>query len=1066
MADPKSSPSPSPSADDIDRQEALRQWLARAAKPAAQAALPRAPRDKPLRMSSGQRRLYIQNHVSDVGGDLNVPIAWRLSGSLDAAALAAALDLVVERHEVLRTSYEERDGDFFQHVHPHRTLNLRIVEATAQTLVAAIEAEAYAPFDHTVSPALRAALFRLDAQDHVLVVTLPHIAMDGPSLALFVAELEAAYRPAGEGGPGPLPELAVQYADYAEIQRASVAEDAVQPALRYWERQLADAPMTLALPLDRPYPARRSYQARWHSFAFNADAVARGEALGQQEKASLFMVLLAAYALTLSRWTGSTDVVVGSPVNGRRHVNLEPLIGFFVNTLPMRIAVDHGSSFRELLRAVRRVVVDAIEHQDVPYDVLVQRFAKDRSASVNALIQAEISLNDARSLQLGLRGLKAQPHHVAARATRNDLVIAFERHDGALRGDAIYDTDLFDHATIERFAQALATTLDDVLGAPDTVLRQFGVSAAVPQGAVATEPRRAAAPEPQHRLHEIVRACAAASPERVALVAGDGHLDYAGLVREVDALAARLIAAGAGPERAVAAHMGRSAWLVVSLLATWQVGATWIPVDVAHTQAQGHADAIFDAVRPVVVLRPEPAPVGSALATQLALVPGAGHDAREPSAWHPDALAYVIFTSGTTGRPKGVGITYRNVAHLLDAIAPLAAAPGSVSPNVLAPSFDGWIWSTLLPLAHGSGVSIVDPLEAGEELLHAAGAVVTLTPTLLASVPETPPVPATLILAGEAAPAGLVARWSRHARVINAYGPTETTICATWADTARGDDPATIGHPIAHTHVYVLDERLLPVMDGMPGDLFIGGAGVGRGYLGQPGLTAARFLPDPHVPGARMYRTGDLARRRADGQLEFLGRQDAQIKVRGFRIEPAAIERVAERVPGVDAAIAFAVDDAGGNLLCLAVASRQDRADLADRVGRALSTALPDFMQPGRIIALPEIPRTAAGKADLRALAAHTRDTLAASAPAQSAPMTPTQALVARVWTDMLGVPATEVDRSFFDLGGHSLLASRVVSALRKETGLKLSIRDMLAKPTIAACAQAIERLRSPSNAD
>jgi amino acid adenylation domain-containing protein len=1051
-----------------DRKELLKNWLARPGEIGNDASIPLARRDQALRMSSGQRRLYIQEHVNNIVGDLNVPIAWRIRGALDVEALFQAIDLIIVRHEVLRTSFYEEDGEFYQKIHPAAAMPRKVevlpkIDGKLQSasLRHAIEVEAYAPFDMSRAPMIHAKVFVLDDNDHILLMALPHIVMDGVSMNNLHAELEAAYRPGDVPDVDSLPLLPLQYADFAEAQRARVSADGFAKKLEFWRSQLSDAPLVLPLPTDRPRQARRSYPARWHRFVFEADVVAGIEAISGQEKASTFMVLLATYQWVLARWTNCSDIVVGSPVSGRNHASLEPLIGFFVNTLPLRTRVDHSWSFRELVQDVRKTVIASIEHQDVPYDVMVQEFALGRSTSVNALVQAEISYIETGSVGLELRGVHSTAFEIQGRATRNDLVMAFNRDGASLRCDLVYDTELFDASTIASFLKRFDDGLRSALRHPDLSLRALPLQETVMDGG-AVAPDAIQTFDSGLTLFDCVRVRAEVEPNMVAMLSGDMRMSYAQLLRRVDQLADELLTRGIGPERVVAAHMSRSPWLVISLLATWKVGGVWAPVDAG--QKGGQIDAILECVKPALVLRiasnsesVDELPrlefvLGSSPSSENAIPSQRPHTSR-----YPDALAYIISTSGTTGKPKGVGISYRNVAHLIDALKPLASAPGAVSANVLAPSFDGWLWSTILPLAHGGGLSLVDPVDAGDELFAQPSAVVTLTPSLLATVSEVGPCPGTIVVAGEAAPAGLIERWQSRTRLVNAYGPTETTICATWADAGAGDDPATIGFNIARCRTYVLDSELQPIADGMPGELFIGGAGVGRGYINMPGVTAAKFLPDPFSSGDRMYRSGDLVRRLPDGSLEFLGRLDAQIKIRGFRIEPTALARAAETVEGVGSAVAFAVQSESGAVLCLAISHTGSTARVVERVRLALAETLPDFMQPTHVLAIEDMPLTLAGKIDVKALEAMI--VVETSQTAQCLPATPSERLVARIWSEMLGRSVTETDRSFFELGGHSLLAARVVSALRKETGVKLSIRDMLSKPTVAASAEAIDRL-------
>ncbi|MER7046436.1 non-ribosomal peptide synthetase [Streptomyces jumonjinensis] len=550
-------------------------------------------------------------------------------------------------------------------------------------------------------------------------------------------------------------------------------------------------------------------------------------------------------------------------------------------------------------------------------------------------------------------------------------------------------------------------------------------------------------------------------PDVRAVRAQDGAFGFAELGRRVEALAARLTSHGVGPETPVGVHLGRSRYLVTALLAVWRVGGVFVPLDPAHPAARLAAAARDAGV--TVLVADKALPLGEPGVPVID--PAADHD--PPAAGTPPApvplpgsLAYIVYTSGTTGEPKGVGITYGNVAGLLAAVAELAPREGLDGGNVLAPGFDGWLWSTLIPLSRGRGVVLADPRDGADDLFAEPLGIVTATPSLLAAQDVPPPGtgPATVVAAGEVCPPELAERWSSGRRFLNAYGPTETTICATWADTAAGDDPATIGRPLPNYRLHVLDPALREVADGDTGELFIAGPGVGRGYRGRPGLTATRFLPAPSGDGGRMYRTGDLVRRRPDGCLEFMGRSDQQLKIRGFRVEPAGVEAAALAVPGVVSAAAFPVPGPAGVTLGLAFMTASGEESAAETLRTHLGSVLPDHMAPTHLVPIDELPLTPAGKVDEAALVELCE--AEASGPGKgTAPATPSEVLVAKVWSTALEQPVDIVEADFFELGGHSLLATRVVSALRAETGLRVTMRHLFAQRTVASVARQLDQL-------
>lgn len=562
----------------------------------------------------------------------------------------------------------------------------------------------------------------------------------------------------------------------------------------------------------------------------------------------------------------------------------------------------------------------------------------------------------------------------------------------------------------------------------------------------------------------MIADCARRTPDTTAVRAYDGTYTFKELDRRADAIATELIRRGIGAETAVGAHLDRSRDLVATLVGIWRAGAVFVALDPAHPQTR-LAAIVKDSGATAVVSRHAPflddpvARIDPEAATAPESVTRAGP-------LSPESLAYIVYTSGTTGEPKGVGITFGNVVNLLDAVRTLAPAEGQEGGNVLAPSFDGWLWSTLIPLMNGRGVVLADPRGEDVTLLNGEVAFVTATPSLLAA--NEPPGPEvglrTVVSAGEACAPDLAARWAAGRRFINAYGPTETTICATWADSEAGDDPATIGHPLPNYRVQVLDERLRQVPDGETGELFISGAGVGRGYHNQPGVTAARFRPDPSGNGERMYRTGDLVRRRADGALEFVGRADDQLKIRGFRVEPAEVEAAARALPGVRVAVAFAVPGPAGSVLALAVVPQNKKDQEPEAVREALRAKLPEHLVPSQVVYLDSIPRTVVGKTDQAELVRLSQE--AASTAPLATLTTPTQEVVAQVWSEVLDLPVESADADFFELGGHSLIATQVVASLRKRLGVRLTMRQLFANRTVKALAAELEKLADAQRAE
>ncbi|PKT70250.1 non-ribosomal peptide synthetase, partial [Streptomyces populi] len=930
------------------------------------------------------------------------------------------------------------------------------VQGGDNALAALVEAATYEPFDWSEGRLLRAALFRLAPRRHVLLLVAPHLVVDDWSAGVLLDELSAGYAALATGRDPVLPELAVQYPDFAEWQRTRLEGGALQSGIDFWLRTLDGAPTVLDLPADRPRPARSSRRAGWTPLRVDASAAKAVEELCAREKTTPFMVLLAAYAVLLSRRSGSRDLVLGSPVAGRGLSELEPLIGFFVNTVPLRIRVDPQQPFSALLRQVRETVLSAMEHQDVPFDHLVQLLAPERSTAANPLVQVAFSLNNATSRVRPPAGLELEDFQVAGRSSRYDLVLALAPDGDGLHGEVVYDADLFDASSMERLAASYLTTLSALVTEPEVALLRLPGD---PADATAYDGPTVAF-DADLNVARSVAAFARQDPDRIAVQAPDGDFGFGELERRANALATALRDLGIGPEQAVGVHLGRSRHLVAALLAVWKTGAVFVPLDPAHP-AERLAGTVRDAgVTVLMADAASPLADGLPVVDPTTLTVTDGPEVR-PERSLPDSLAYTIYTSGTTGEPKGVGVSYRSLANLVAALARLAPPEGGLGGNVLAPAFDGWLWSTVLPLAYGRGVVLADPLDDAESVLGGSVDLVTATPSLLAAHPAPAPGagPRTVVVAGEACPPALIERWSAGRRFVNAYGPTETTVCATWADTGAGDDPATIGRPLPNYRIRILDRYLRPVPAGTPGELFVAGEGVGRGYRNLPGQTAARFLPDPLGNGGRMYRTGDVVRARPDGTLEFVGRADQQVKIRGFRVEPAGIERVASTVPGVRGVAVFSVPGPVSAALGLAVLPGETAGEkLEAEVRSALEAALPDFMVPSHLVRVDRMPLTATGKVDESALVALCEQHTHQDRPG-AAPTTPSEQLVSRIWSTVLARPVDSVEANFFELGGHSLVATQVVSTLRKETGLRLSMRLLFAHPTVGALAAELDRL-------
>ncbi|WP_242884761.1 non-ribosomal peptide synthetase [Actinomadura litoris] len=1044
------------------------------------------PRPARLPVSFAQRRLWFLQQLEGPSPVYNVPTALRLSGALDRAALQAALGDLVERHETLRTVFAEDAEGLRQIVLEDVRPELVVARTTEEFLDRDLERAAGQPFDLSAEIPLRAGLFELGTDEHVLLLVAHHIASDGGwSAPVMIRDLTTAYtaRTAGRA-PGwePLP---VQYADFTLWQRDLLGSEddpdsVVSKQVAFWRDALADLPAELTLPADRPRPPMPTYQGGTTPVMLPADLHRRLVELAQARQASLFMVVQAGVAALLSRLGGGEDVPIGTPVAGRTDDALEDLIGFFVNTLVLRTDVSGNPTFGELVDRVRESDLAAYAHQDVPFERLVEVLNPARSMARHPLFQTMIAFNnvDQQATMGGtvrLPGLSVASQQVGASGARFDLLFALgdayaaDGSPAGVKGHLEYGSDLFDPETARAIAEGLVRVLESAAEAPDTPVGDLTPLDEATRERVLVEWNDTARPVPEASVAELFERQAAATPDAVALVHGDTSLTYADLDARANRLARHLVARGVAPERFVAVAMPRSHEAVVALLAILKAGGAYLPVDPGYP-ADRIAFMLADA-DPVLVLTArataglvdggglvlDDPDVASAIAAEPAAPPRRNG---EPLPRHP---AYAIYTSGSTGRPKGVVVEQRGVGELA---AWAAAEFGGRLGHVLATTslnFDVSVFEIFGPLLSGGTVEI----EA--DLLALSGR--PRTATLVSGVPSAfaeliaggllDTSADCAVLAGEAL-SGKAAAEIRAAvgasRIANIYGPTEATVyAAAWYCDGPVTGTPPIGRPIDNTRAYVLDARLRPVPPGVVGELYLAGGGLARGYLNRPGLTAERFVADPlGGPGERMYRTGDRVRWTRDGELQYLGRVDHQVKVRGFRIEPGEIEAVLTAHPGVSRAVVVEREDQPGDrrLVGYAVAAEgmaPDPAALRDHVG----LSLPEYMVPSAVVLLDGLPLTPNGKLDRAALPAPEY----AAATSGREPRTPGEEVLCRLFAEVLGLPKVSVDDDFFVLGGHSLLVTRLAGRVRSELEIEVSVRQIFDAPTVAALAATLDEL-------
>ncbi|HEU4562389.1 MAG TPA: amino acid adenylation domain-containing protein, partial [Longimicrobium sp.] len=1052
-------------------------------------------RTRPPPLSFAQERLWLVDQLEGAGALYNVPVARRLAGALDVEALGRALGEVVRRHEVLRTVFREVEGALEQVITPFSGFALpladlsHLVEADRETEVMRLAAEdAARPFDLLVGPLFRARVLRLGAEEHVLLIGMHHVASDGWSLGVLFRELSALYGAFREGRASPLPELGVQYADYAVWHRAHLSGPTLERHLAWWRARLAGAPELLELPTDHPRPAARTYHGAYERADLPAGLLERLRALGQREGATLYMVLLAAFQVLLSRYGGGDDVVVGSPIAGRNRRELEGLIGYFANTLVLRTELGGDPGFGEVLRRVRAAVLGGYEHQDVPFDRLVAELRPERTLSHSPLFQVTLTLHDGELSEWSLPGLRVDAVETEARVAKFDLLLAMETTSRGLRAGLTYATDLFERGTIRRMLGHLHRVLEQVAADADVHLSHLKLMGDAERARLVEEWSRKGAEFPASAcIHQRFEARAAGRPDAPALTFEGTTASYRELNERANRVAHRLRALGVAPETRVGIALERSAELVVCVLAVLKAGGAYVPVDPAYP-ADRIAFVLEDAGAPVLVtasgLLPRlPAFTGAVLCIDADAGAIALESGENPGvATGPDALAYVIYTSGSTGKPKGVQVTHANVGRLFDATdAWFGFGVDDVWTLFHSCAFDFSVWEIWGALLHGGRLVVVpflttrSPEDFHRLLVDEGVTMLNQTPSAFKQLVQADLAsgvdPSALrlrcvVFGGEALDPQSLRPWiERHGdqrpRLVNMYGITETTVHVTYraitrADLDRGGSP--IGVPIPDLSLYVLDARLEPVPPGIPGEIFVGGAGVARGYLNRPELTGQRFVRDPfsHDPAARLYRTGDMARRRGDGEMEYLGRADQQVKVRGFRIETGEIEAVLGSHPAVAAcAVTAREDGAGERRLVAYVVALPGVAGPAPAELRAhLADALPDYMVPAAFVALDALPLTENGKLDRRALPAPEDAAAAVAAGSYVAPGTAAEAELAEVWHEVLGVERVGIDDNYFALGGDSIRGVRLVAAARRR-GLSLSIPQIYRHQTVRGLAAA-----------
>ncbi|MGW5153257.1 amino acid adenylation domain-containing protein, partial [Rhodococcus koreensis] len=1048
------------------------------------APLTAAVRPDRIPLSLAQQRMWFLNQFETSSPAYNLPAAVRLTGPLDTAALAAAIGDLIARHESLRTVFPDSRGG------PHQVIlepgdftpDVVPVDVSETGLRADLQEFLLTGFDVSQAVPLRVKVYSLGDAEHVLALVVHHISADGVSMEPLIRDVMIAYASRAAGHPPTWAPLPVQYADYALWQREVLGAESdpgslAAAQLDYWTRTLAGVPDQLYLPGDRGRPAVPSHRGAATRFTLDAGTHRALAELARAHGASIFMVAHAALSVLLGRLSTTADIAVGTAVAGRGRVELDDIIGMFVNTLVLRTTLDPGASFVSLLEQARDVDLEAFAHADLPFERLVEVLSPVRSTSHHPLFQVALGVQAVSADGLELDGLSVEPLTLDASIAKFDLHFTLtERLDdttepAGIDAELIYATDIFDESTAVGYATRLRRIFEAVVADPQRPIGDIPVLGEDEYAALT--PVRGADPRPVQMLPEILADAVAAAPDGLAVVFDGAGLTYRDLDERSNQLARLLVDRGVGPETRVALALPRSFESVVAVWAVAKTGAAFVPVDPGYPAdrilhmvqdsgamvgitVSGKRELLPDSIRWMLL----DDPALEVHCTHESRLPLTNRDRMRPIL--SDQVAYVIYTSGSTGRPKGVAVTHRGLMNLVtDERELLGVTSLSRTLHFASPSFDASVFEMLMALGAGATMVIAPPtiyggselaeLLAAERITHAFS-----TPAALASVDHRGLGDlAVVVVAGDVCPPELVARWAPERRMVNAYGPSEATIMSSITEPLRAGEPVTIGGPSRGVRALVLDGRLRPVPVGVPGELYVGGPSLARGYLGRPGLTAERFVADPYgEPGDLMYRTGDLVRWRENRVLDFVGRTDHQVKIRGFRIELGEIDAALTAHPQIEYATTIGYEHPNGETSLVAyvlpfTGEDVDRVEVANFVGRTL----PAYMVPASVTLLDALPLTPAGKLDRSALP---EPIFAAAATTFEAPRNPMEVIVAGIFADILALPEIGIHDSFFDLGGNSLLATQVVSRINAALDVHVGVREVFESPTVAALAARI----------
>ena len=1056
------------------RQQLLASLLEKAGLKTAADRIPRRPTSlDPLPLSSGQRRMWFLDRVAPGNPVYNVPTCFRIRGPLDARAFRRSLNEIVCRHEILRTTFELRNGEPVQVIADFLDVQPDVIDVResgeANWKGRAIE-EARRPFNLAHGPLIRVVLFRLAEEDHVVLVTMHHIICDGWSMGVLFRELATLYSSAVRRVPAYLNDLPVQYADYALWQHERLDSGKLRSQIDYWRHHLRNAPTVFEVPADRTRPQEPAFRGAVLHTAIEPSVSEALLDLAQTESTTPFVLLLAAYAVLLRRYSGQPDLIVGCPVSNRNRSELEPLIGFLPNTLPLRIQMTGDPSFLTPLRELREVTTQAFANAEAPFEAITDAVSSSRSGH-NSLFQVAFMMQEQPPSRMTFGDVEIAPLDLDLGTAKCDLTLVGANGPTGLSLAFEYSVELFAPVTIHRMVGHFKTMLEAIAANPEQRVSELPLMTPSEKRQVLVNWSRTRTTKLDSRgFHELFEQHTALQPTGPALFFGSAVTTYAELNRRSNRIANRLRDFGAAPGALVAIALPRSPDLIAAILGVLKAGAAYLPLALDHP-AERISFQIEDA-KPMMLL---------ALAEHRRELPAAAHQIEwldpsrlEPSEAEtnpaplarPSDAAYVIYTSGSTGKPKGAVLEHLGLTNLASAQQALfELGPGCRVLQFAPPTFDASVWEMAMALGSGgclclgAGAPFV-PDELARVMREQRVTTVTLPPSILHTLrPAGFPELRTVISAGESCTEALAREWSQGRSFFNAYGPTEATVCATafqWQPTSQ---KITIGRPLPNVRTYILDTSMQPVPAGVPGELHIGGVGLARGYLNHPELTGTRFVADPFEPqGGRLYKTGDLARYLPNGEIEFLGRIDGQVKVRGHRIEPGEIEMRLESHPAVRECVVVLREEAGRGPRLVAYFVPRGPAPDSEDLRTFAAQALPGYMIPSVFISCPELPVNSSGKIDRRALAEKDIGSGPPSTPARN----DLERTIADIWAEVLRVPAVGVTDNFFELGGNSLMAVNLMGRIAAQTGCDLPVTALFHAGTVEQLARSV-RNRSHS---